>query len=221
MNKEGNRFKKLISSIDQKKYANRDFVIISNNCWGAEIYKRLNKPYNTPFVGLFLFGPDYLKLLQNFDHYLDDELQFVEQSKWVTGILDYPVALLKDVEIHFMHYKDKEEAREKWSRRLNRMKKVADKNNYYFKICDRDFATSEVLLSFHQLPFKNKLSFGASNLNVKDHITIKEARNQDMVPDGVKLYKTSYKYIDVLKWLNSGKKHSNRYSKLKYLLKLV
>jgi uncharacterized protein (DUF1919 family) len=41
------------------KYKN--FVIVSDNCWGAEIYQWFNRPYNTPFVGLGIYGDCYIK----------------------------------------------------------------------------------------------------------------------------------------------------------------
>lgn len=213
--------KKVISVIDQRIYPNRDFVIVSNNCWGAEIYKRLNKAYNTPFIGLYLYGPDYLKLLQNFDSYLNSDLQFIEKSKWTTDSLDYPIGILNDVEVHFMHYKDKEEAYTKWSRRLKRMKETSSEKDYYFKICDRDYANFEIISAFHKLPFPNKLSFGVEDLDIDNHIKIEETKNKNKLPDGVKLYRVSHKYIDVLEWVNSGITTKNTYSKLKYLLKLV
>ena len=30
----------------------RPFTIVSNNCWGAELYPLLGRPYETPFVRL-------------------------------------------------------------------------------------------------------------------------------------------------------------------------
>lgn len=77
--------------IDKFLYQNRDFVIVSNNCWGAEIYKRLELEYNTPFVGLMIYGPDYIKLLENFDYYIDRELSFISVSKWLEGACPYPI----------------------------------------------------------------------------------------------------------------------------------
>jgi len=55
---------------DSAKLQNKDFVLISRNCWGGQVYQWLNLPYNTPFVGLFLFGPCYMKLLRDFDKYM-------------------------------------------------------------------------------------------------------------------------------------------------------
>ncbi len=201
--------------IDKKLYRNKDFVVISNNCWGAEIYNRLGLEYNTPFVGLFIYGPDYIKLLENFDYYIDKKLLFVSKSKWTDSEISYPIGILDDIEIHFIHYKNRYEANTKWNRRLHRMKQIKDKNKYYIKICDRDLTDKKILIKFHQLNFKNKVSFGIFQINEKNHFKINENENNQFAPDGIELFRYSFKYIDVFKWINSGKVTKNMYSKMK------
>jgi uncharacterized protein (DUF1919 family) len=83
---------------------------------------------------------------------------------------------------------------------------VADKNNYFFKICDMYNSSESILTEFHKLPFKNKVSFGINNfpsLKNNNHITVKESyKNQNKhVPNGVKLYKLSFLYFNIHKWL--------------------
>jgi uncharacterized protein (DUF1919 family) len=213
--------KNLTAKLDQKLFGEREFVIISNNCWGAEIYKRLNKEYNTPFVGLALFGPDYIKLLEKLDYYLSQKLEFTPNSIWMDGLVTYPIGKLDDIEIHFMHYKDSNEAESKWIRRLSRMNKVRDKSKYYFKYCDRDIATTtELIKKFHTLPLTNKISFGINQINSKEHIVIAEKEN-NTVPDGVVLYNISFKYIDIFKWIKTGEITNNWYGKIKALAKIA
>lgn len=91
--------------------SNKNFVIISNNCWGGSLYRWYNRSYNSPFVGLFLYGPCYIKLLSNFDSYIKKELNFIKTSSYKDRKKDYPVALLGDIEIHFTHYKSEEKAK--------------------------------------------------------------------------------------------------------------
>ncbi|WP_010520978.1 DUF1919 domain-containing protein [Aquimarina agarivorans] len=216
-----NLIRKFFVNYDRKLYNDNKFVVVSNNCWGAEVYKRLGVQYNTPFVGLFIFGPDYLKLLSNFDYYLNSKLSFISKSKWIDKPLDYPVGFLVDVEIHFLHYKNKKEASLKWNRRVVRMLETKNKNNYFFKICDRDLTDNEILLKFHQLPFKNKISFGLKNLEIKNHIKVKENQNNSTVPDGLKLFRCSFRYIDIFKWIDSGILTNSYYNRLKYFLKVI
>lgn len=187
---------------------NKKFVIIANNCWGGEIYHWFKRPYNTPFVGLYLHGSCFVKLLSNFNHYMSQELRFVDSSAYTAVTPNYPVALLDDAEIHFLHYKSENEAREKWIRRTSRMFEETDKNSYFFKICDLNDGSESILKKFHDLPFRNKVSFGVKNydsLKGKNHIKIKEScKNKGLhVPNGVKLFKLTFLYFDIPKWLTS------------------
>lgn len=193
-------------------------MIISNNCWGAELYKRLGLQYNTPFVGLFIFGPDYLQLLSKLDYYLDQPLSFLKESRWMEDQSDYPIGNLAGIEIHFVHYQDEKEALEKWTRRVDRLKKVVDRDRFFLKICDRDQVNTELIAQFHALPYKHKVSFGIKDAKQAHHYKIEEHDHHQTVPDGVVLYRFSFKYIDLLKWLSSGKVATNSYNKIKAII---
>ncbi|AOZ98541.1 DUF1919 domain-containing protein [Flavobacterium commune] len=197
--------RKLFLSYNQRRMSNVPFVIISDNCWGAEIYKEFNRPYNTPFVGLFFHSPCFIRLLEDFNYYMEQPLHFVSKTKYPISEPNYPIALLgKDVEVHFLHYKDEAEATAKWLRRLERMKQNSEWNNYYFKFSVETDKTEEVkdlLDRFYSLAFKNKLSFATSAYQSANHILIKE----DKLPDGLSLYSISRILFDVEYWLINGK----------------
>lgn len=205
------KFRKLFEGYYSKRdityLNNKNFVIISNNCWGGSLYQWYKRPYNSPFVGLFLYGPCYLKLLSNFEYYMSLELKFIKNSMYPDRLKTYPIALLDDVEVHFTHYKTEDEAKAKWHIRTERMLKESDINNYFFKICDRERVTKDLILKFHKLPFKNKLSFSLENytelLNAK-HIKVQEKdKNKECVPNGKKLFKLTFLYFDLNKWLQN------------------
>ena len=174
----------ILKTIDKLRLNNNNFVIISNNCWGAEIYNSVNRKYNTPFVGLFVYGPCYIKLLENFEFYMSQELKFRENSIYQIIKPNYPVGYLIDIEIHFLHYDSEIDAKEKWYRRIKRMNQVLDKNNYYFKMCDRDRTDKEIIDRFHNLPFKNKISFGIKGNNSLYHILIGNSGDVDHLIPG-------------------------------------
>jgi len=195
---------------DAKKLTKGEFAIISKNCWGGQLYQWLGLPYNTPFVGLFLFGPCYIKLLESFDAYLDKELTFVDRSKYETYLPEkYPIALLGDVEIHFQHYADEQEAKTKWDRRTARLKKIRDKDNLYFTICERRLTTPAIVKRFHALPFKNKLSFSTQTVSKPrsaSHIQMYGPKKEGVIGffNGKKLFKLTPLYVDIVHWLNTG-----------------
>lgn len=102
--------KKIVMVVLRSNLPFKDFTIISNNCWaGLAVYKPYMLRYNTPTVNLGFNDVDYLRFLENFDHYINSSLQFIEpeQSAYPTDLLlreRYPVAKLGgDVEIHFQH----------------------------------------------------------------------------------------------------------------------
>lgn len=141
---------------------NEQVTIISNDCFGGEYYRLLQLPYNTPFVGLMLMAPCYIKLLQQFDVYMAQPLRFVNESKYPSLNVQrqsnpYPIGMLNDIEIHFLHYNTAEEAAAKWKRRCQRI----NRQNMLIKFAgEKDFATDEHYAAFSKLSFSKKISLG-------------------------------------------------------------
>ena len=181
----------------RKKLQNRNFTIISDNCWGGRVYQELGIQYNSPFIGLFIMSPDYLKLVKNLRYYMSQELVFIENSKY-TDKTTYPIGLLADIEIHFLHYSSEEEARSKWNRRKERM----NWNNLFFKFNDNDKCNNELIKEFDDLDYNSKVIFSSKKYNdVKSLIYFKERENIGFVGEDLKIYR---KYFDVVDWLNKG-----------------
>lgn len=94
----------IINFIPRRRLKNKNFTIICDNCWAGKVYQELGLPYQTPFVGMFVFSPDYIKMLKNLKHYLSGNipLKFVKESKYIKDFDNaYPLALLDDIELHF------------------------------------------------------------------------------------------------------------------------
>ncbi len=162
------KFKNLITKINNQVecYKNRQqlkstgFTIISNNCWGGNIYQKFGLKYTTPTIGLFILGHDFVKFCSDLEGYLKKELEFIrwEESSYYYELKNnapYPVARLGDVEIYFMHYKTEEEAREKWNRRLKRV----NPEHILFKLSQRDYCSKEDIEKFMELPIESKICF--------------------------------------------------------------
>lgn len=141
---------------------NRNVTIISNDCWGGRMCKFYKLPFHSPFVGLFVVGPDYVRLLEN-PSLLQNDLEFfpLEQSRWIdylrsVGQTSHPVArLAPDVEIHFLHFPDEATARSKWERRVKRI----DWSNAIVKFSQRDVCDDDLIRRFDRLPFEHKVCF--------------------------------------------------------------
>ena len=144
---------------DRKKFKGKNFTVISNNCWAGRLYQYLDMPYLSPTAGLYFFADDYLKFIDNLRYYLSLELEFisVEESKYCDILKErnhiVPIGRLDDVEIVFLHYKTKEEAKEKWERR----KKRVNYDSILFKFSRMNGCTDEHLDRFAELDFNNKI----------------------------------------------------------------
>lgn len=154
----------LLSPVRRRGLTNRDFTIISNNCWGGFVYQRFNLPYRTPFVGLFVPAPCFIKLLADFENNLKKEFRFisVKDSPYYAQINTsgrvYPIGVLgDDIEIHFLHAKTPEQATADWARRKARI----NPQNMLVKFAEMDCCTPGLITRFDALPFKHKICFTA------------------------------------------------------------
>lgn len=185
---------------------NKSFTIISNNCWGGTVYQDLNLPYLTPTIGLFFYAPDYIKFVENLDHYINQELKFSNDSKFdeaneARKSNFYPIGVLDDIEIQFLHYESEKEAYEKWNKR----KKRINYNNLFLKFDDRDLSTFEYMMRFDKIKnVKNKVIFSArKNHDIKSLVYLSDFKGENFIGD-ISTYKNSYrKNFNVLKWLNT------------------
>ena len=196
---------KLICLKNRIGLRNKGFTIISNNCWGGFVYQKFGLKYKSPFIGLFLFAPDYIKLLENFNELIFRDIKFInfKDSKYIDYIKkddinhSYPIGIIDDdIEIHFLHYKSNQEAYEKWMRRV----KEINLNNIMFKFSDRDLCTNTLIERFDNLNLKNKICFTAKKYsNLKSCIPIDECKGLKYVESEWIYYE---KYIDIKSYLN-------------------
>ena len=184
----------------KSRLQNHGMTVISANCVGAFILHDLNEPFNSPFVNLYLSPNDFVRYLQNIEFYQRQSLTFIQSEK------PYPVAKLADLKVHFMHYRNSQEAQQKWLARSARM----NLDNLFIIMTDKDDAQGiayEDLAAFDQLPFKNKVVFTRKPYpEFKSAFYIKGFEKQNQVGDlftfsgwnGVKYYDQ----FDYVAWFN-------------------
>lgn len=190
---------------------NRNFTIISNNCWGGFVYQKYGIRYQTPFIGLFLFAPDYIKLLKNFENIIFSELSFIsfQESKYKEYLNKdkiYPIGILdNNIELHFLHYKSQKEAKEKWDRRVKRI----NLSNILFKFSDRDLCDYSLLKDFENLKYKNKICFVAKEYTeFESCIFLKQFRKKTQVEAEWIYYE---EYVNIKQLLNNLTKEDREY----------
>lgn len=192
-----------INFYNRIRLKNRNISLIASNCNGACILHDLGLEYNSPFVNLYLEPKDFLKLCYNLQDYMHADLIFLKNTD-----AKYPIAMLKDIKLHFMHYKTEAEASEKWYERRQRI----DYQNLYFLFTDRDGCTKEDLLAFDKLPYANKAVFiNHINPSIKSAVYIPGFEQEESVGVCIEyvskwsIYK-HYDAFDYVKWFNSKNK---------------
>jgi len=175
--------RKAINQTYQKRLTNQGMSVISANCVGAFILHDLNQPFNSPFVNLYLDPSDFVRYLQNIEFYQAQPLQFIQTEK------PYPVGLLDDLKVHFMHYHSE---------------------NLFIMMTDKDGgkgAKYEDLKAFDNLPYQNKVVFTHKPYpELKSAFYIKGFENENEVGD---LFTFSgwngekyYDQFDYVSWFN-------------------
>lgn len=178
----------------------KDLYLISDNCWGAAVYKSIKSQYLSPFVYLYIHPSDYIKLLYNLDDYLNCKLTEVnyEDSNHFK-LYNTPknsesiIAKLNDIEIIFYHTnsENSEKIFSKWYKRKQRLTK--DKNQLlltfgndimrypgFSEKNDKRFYSNfeELLEKFYKLPYGKKVSFTESKYNFpKNYVIQKKHKN--------------------------------------------
>ena len=191
--------------------ADRHFCVVSNDCWGGEVYRKLGVEYNTPFVGLYVMAPCYLLLLKDL-HVIEREMKFIPISKYSycnelrnTSGSRYPIGVLPgNIEIHFQHYGSEEEALSAWCRRIDRM----NWDNLCVKFdAGKDLATPDLVEQFAQLNFPAKLCILPST----DVHAPWAVELPDWEQDGVKMFRKFARRFSIIKWLNGRGIHKAGY----------
>jgi uncharacterized protein (DUF1919 family) len=197
--------RRLAAGIMRARVTNRDFTIISNDCFGGMAYEELDMRYDSPFVGLFVMPNDYMRLLSNL-RWCQQPLQFKTESRqeriniWRANVLQkmYPIGVLgDDVEVHFLHYRSRDEAAAKWERRAQRI----HWDNLLVKICWHEQECMESWLrEFDAMPFARKLALVPRAMpDVRCAVAL-----QGYSTDGTWQYWSSHLHFDVAQWLNTG-----------------
>ena len=179
-----------------------DFCIIANNCWGAEVYKRYNLPFNTPVIGLYFYPEDYLSFISDLRFNLETDISFIKNSRHING-QKYPVGIVNGIEIHFLHYETEEDAKAKWTKRCKRVLK--NPSRLFFKFDDRDGASSDHIHQFHKMALQNSICFTKDRYpDYSTNFQIEMGGNDTSVMDGYDQFYLTDNHYDLDHWLKTG-----------------
>lgn len=173
------RAKKLRKTVDLS-----DITLLSQNCIGGVMYHDCEAKFLSPTVNLYMMPSDFLKFVNNYEHYISETPLVCDGEK-------YPVGTFSDgLQINFMHYDSKEEALKKWESRKIRINK-----NKIFVICiERDGFSQENYEEFKKLKFPKVLfTKDESRKSDTNCIYIKKYKNEAEVPDIIPYRKMYYR----------------------------
>ena len=136
---------------NRKKFNySKNYSILASNCIAGEIYHDLGLKFQSPTINIWLTDSDFLKLAQNPKYYFNKEMKFIKEEN-----LSYPIGVIDDIKIYFLHYKTEEEASKKWYERCKRI----DYDNIYYIMSDLDLTEEEFLGYQNIKTCKKKIMF--------------------------------------------------------------
>ena len=121
---DGQKF--LLPLFDFRRYAQliqNPVTILSDDCWGGYVYKRLGLEFSSPLINIFWDRREYSKFIQDPSFYLGTELTVIRDGNLKMGVP--PIGQLGDanrtVQLHFVHNIDFAEAKMQRKRRMKRI----------------------------------------------------------------------------------------------------
>ncbi len=196
---------RIIGEIKKKKLKNKNFTIISNNCFGGIVYRNNHLPYQSPTCGLFFMAPEYIKFIFNIKKYTYDvEIKEIniEESKYANYLkenkYDGIIGKIDDLEVCFLHYEDINEINEKWNRRSKRI----NWDKIIYKFNDQNLCTYKELKEFEKFNAKNKICFTAKKYEDINSIQLKQFEKEKYVLDDTK-EKNYRNYFNIYKYINN------------------
>lgn len=133
----------------KQRLKNKNPSIISNNCVGGVMSHDLGQQFCSPTVNLYFKAEEYIRFLRNLKYYLSLDVVQLESD------LPYPVGIIDDVRIFFMHYSSFEEAKRKWDER----KKRVNFSNLYVIMTEKEECTEDLMKQFDALEYRKKILF--------------------------------------------------------------
>jgi uncharacterized protein (DUF1919 family) len=187
---------KYITKINKHKLTNNSFSIFCSNCIGGIIYHNMNLQFQSPTINLWIKNKDFIKMMQNLEHYLESELVEVFDKT-----VKYPIGMIDDVLIHFNHYKSFNEANIKWNERKQRI----DFENLYFMLSDEGLSYDDIV-ALENVRCKRLIIFTAKDYGLPYCFQLKKYQNKKHVGlysvldlNGLRPFEKEFNYI---LWLN-------------------
>jgi len=146
--------------------ANSELSIVSNNCWGGILFNTLGLEYRSPFKNVSFSDEDYIRLLENFNYYMEASPRW--DGDWdidTNSGKQIPLLWLNDVRIRCNHELNPDEAIKTWNRR----RKKINYENLLFEMYTESRTVAE---RFDALNLGNRICFTPFETSMETCVTI-------------------------------------------------
>lgn len=188
---------RLACRYQHRRLLRRDFTIISDDCWGGQIYSAFGLKCHSPFIGMGITAREYIDFLLHFhDAGALDVLGVSTRADNGYHLIQTRHALL-----HGMHYDSAEDFRRIYERRC----KTILHDRVFIKV---DFGKKKYLpehiARWNELKFPNSVALYPDlprfrALNIHNGVAL-----PDWELDGAKQFHISCRRFDIFEWLNHG-----------------
>lgn len=156
------------------------FTYVTNNCLAQILYEHVDTAYDQPLIGtLFLNDSMYVKLCSNFSHYIHTTPVFTNtpSKRYIHKEIspNYPVMLLEDIEIHWIHEHNTDDILAKFKRRVERYDTKVTQNVYI--LCHSDLMEDHT-----DIDYKTMIENFTS---IKNSIYLTKCLNDTLISDNV------------------------------------
>ena len=181
---------------ERSKLTNTDFTIFSQNCIGGIMYHDLGLRFRSPTVNMLFSPKDFIQFMKDIHWHLEQEIKFLPTDE------SYPIGVLGNIEISFLHYHSEEEVLQAWNSRKERI----NLDNIFVICCDEGL-TYEDMKVYDALPYEHKILFVSKpHPDIKCAVVCHGMGNHTDAsllnfanPMGKRYYQ---KYINYVDWLN-------------------
>jgi uncharacterized protein (DUF1919 family) len=157
----------------RKKLHNHNFTIISQNCIGGVFYHDMQQKFASPTINLYIQQPDFIRFVMNLKYYMSCELEM----RWGE---EYPIGVLDDIRVDFMHYDTCQDAKLAWDRR----KKRINYKNIVVISTDRNEFDEGTFSEWRRIPYPKVLFTANSRFGLeRDSVFYPQYESQGCVPD--------------------------------------
>ena len=192
---------KLFHFINRKRLKNKDFTLLTPNCFGGIIYNCLGLKFTSPTINLrFDTVWEFYLFCSRLDEYLQKKLVEIPSNNV------YPMAMLGDLTLHLVHYKTFKDAEEKWESRKKRMNfdNICIISNDW--VNEDTYLDDEIIIKFSELNCRNVVILTQNKKNIPNTYYLGRRKLRNLMKTnaltGLRGFELTFDYVNFL----NGKK---------------